>query len=76
MSRLEQLYLLGLQSGIETFADLASYTLNLLNAQGDKVLKESKDLETPEQNIAEIESQIFVFKEKKLEILKNQKIVQ
>jgi hypothetical protein len=76
VSRLEQLYLLGLQSGIETFADLASYTLNLLNAQGDKVLKESKDLETPEQNIAEIESQIFVFKEKKLEILKNQKIVQ
>jgi SAM-dependent methyltransferase len=76
VSRLEQLYLLGLQTGIETPADLASYTWNLLTAQGHKVLKEGKALETPEQNIAEIESQISVFKGKRLEILKNLKIAQ
>jgi SAM-dependent methyltransferase len=76
VSRLEQLYLLGLQSGIETTADLASYTWNLLNTQGQKVLKEGKALETPEQNIAEIESQISVFKGKRLEILRNLKIAQ
>ena len=38
-SRLEQLYLFGPQSEIEIPADLVSYSGNLLNAQGHKVLK-------------------------------------
>ena len=56
-------------------AEWAAYVWQLLAAQNQKLLKEGKPLETPEENLAELTVQATEFAEKYLPILKALQIV-
>ncbi len=49
---------------------MAQYAWNILAAQGQRLIKEGKTLETPEDNLAELTAQAGVFQETLLPILK------
>ncbi len=70
ISRFEQLFLLALEQGKKTPKEWADFVWQILSGQGQKILKEGKTLETPEENLKEMEGQAKVFAEKKLPILK------
>ena len=70
VGRFQQLFLLALKSGKKQPADWAQMAWQLLSAQGQRVLKDGKALETPEENIEELAAQATVFAAKHLPILK------
>jgi SAM-dependent methyltransferase len=74
VSRFEQLFLLALGNGAKTAADLARPVWQTLLTQKHKIVKEGKALETPEENIAELQKLAQDFLDKKLPILKALKI--
>jgi len=51
-------------------AEWTQFVWQILSAQGQKIVKEGKTLETPEENIAELTDQANTFAEKQLPILK------
>jgi hypothetical protein len=64
------LFLLALHSGKKQPAEWAAAVWELLGSQGQRIVKDGKTLDTPEENIAELTSQAKVFAEKQLPILK------
>jgi len=70
VSRFEQLFLLALQQGKKKPEEWAADVWQYLNAQGQKIVKEGKTLETLEENLAELKVQAANFAEKKLPIFK------
>jgi len=68
--RFQQLFLLGMSQGKKQPADLAVQVWQILSAQGQKIIKEGKVLETAEENLAELTGQAATFAEKQLPILK------
>ena len=68
--RFHQLFLLAKQQGHKTPQDWASQTWAILAAQGQRLLKEGKTLDTAEDNLAELTAQATSFAEKQLPILK------
>lgn len=68
--RFQQLFLLAKQQGHKQPQDWANFVWNLLAMQGQRLLKEGKALETPEDNLAELNRQASEFAEKRLPILK------
>ena len=68
--RFQQLFLLAISQGKKQSADLAFFVWQILSSQEQKIVKEGKTLETPEENVAELTDQANLFVEKQLPILK------
>ena len=75
VSRFQQLFVLAYQQGQKTTGQMALYAWNILAAQGQRLIKEGKTLETPEDNLAELTAQAGVFQDKLLPILKARHMV-
>lgn len=75
VNRFQQLFLLALGQGKKQSAEWAQFASQILGAQGQKLIKEGKTLETPEENLAELAGQAKTFQEKQLPILKALQIV-
>ena len=75
VNRFQQLFLLSIQQGKKQPADWANDTWAILAAQGQRLLKEGKTLETAEDNLAELTTQAHEFAVKQLPILKALQIV-
>ena len=70
VDRFQQLFLLSLAQGKNQPAEWAQATWQILAAQGQKLLKEGKALETDRENLAELTEQAQTFADKQLPILK------
>lgn len=70
VGRFQQLFLLALSSGKKQPADWVQFVWQILQAQGQKLVKEGKTLETAEENLAELTEQANGFATKQLPILK------
>jgi hypothetical protein len=65
-----QLFLLARAEGRETAESLAQFAWDLLNAQGQRLAKDGKSLETPEENLAELTAQAAEFIDKRLPVFR------
>ncbi|MFC7517198.1 class I SAM-dependent methyltransferase [Herbaspirillum sp. GCM10030257] len=70
LGRFQQLFILAIRLGKTEPAELASFVWNILSAQGQKIVKEGKTLETVEDNLAELTAQATTFTKQQLPILK------
>ena len=70
VSRFQQMFLLARTQGHKQPADWAQFTWHILAAQGQRLIKEGRQLETPEENLAELTEQATAFGSVKLPILK------
>jgi SAM-dependent methyltransferase len=68
--RFQQLFLLAKSQGKKQPAEWTQFVWQLLNLQGQRILKAGKKLETVEENLAELTAQANTFAEKQLPILK------
>jgi hypothetical protein len=73
--RFQQLFLLALAHGMHQPAEWAQLAWEILAAQGQKLLKEGKTLETAEENLAALNTHAQEFAVKHLPILKALQIV-
>ena len=71
VGRFEQLFLLAQSQGHKQPEQLAQFVWQVISAQGQKILKENKVLETAEENILELNLKAKAFLEKQLPILKS-----
>ncbi len=70
IGRFPQLFLLALAQGKKQPADLANFVWTILSAQGQRIQKEGKVIESPEDNLVELTAQAKTFVDKQLPILK------
>lgn len=70
VNRFQQLFLACITQGKRQPAEWAQYVWHLLSAQGQKLVKGGQTLETPEENLAELTTQVEEFSKKQLPILK------
>ena len=70
VSRFEQLFLLAISQGKKKPEDWAKEAWAALSAQGQRLIKEGKTLETAEDNLQELTQQAQLFSQKQLPILK------
>jgi len=75
LGRFQQLFLLALKSGKKQPIEWASYTWNLLNSQGQKIVKDGITLQTDEENQAQLQRDAYDFNTRLLPIIKALKIV-
>jgi hypothetical protein len=68
--RFQQLFLLARQQGHKQPQDWARFVWTILAAQGQRLVKEGKALETAEENLAELTEQANAFQDKQLPVLK------
>ena len=68
--RFHQLFLLALQLGKKSEAEQAAFAWALLSAQGQRVMRDGKAVESPEENIAELTNMARQFATKRLPVLK------
>ncbi len=61
-----QLFLLARSQGRNSADELAQFAWDLLAAQGQRMLKDGKPLETPEENLAELAAQAREFIDQRL----------
>jgi len=66
VGRFQQLFLLGLRKGQQTADELGRFVWGIIDAQGQRVAKDNKALETPEENLAELSGQARDFLDKRL----------
>jgi hypothetical protein len=64
------LFLLAMSQGKKRPADWVQFAWQILSAQGQKLVKDGKTLETPEESLAELTAQANTFTEKQLPVLK------
>ena len=69
-NRMEQLFLLALRDGKTEPSDWAKFGWATLSSQGQRVIKDGKALETPEQNLQHLSAQAADFARKRLPVLK------
>ena len=70
VGRFQQLFLLARSQGVKQPAEWAAATWKLLAGQGQKLIKEGKALETPQENLAELNRLAKTFADKQLPILR------
>ena len=70
VGRFQQLFLLSISQGKKKPDEWVTDVWQILLVQGQKLVKEDKPLDTPEENIAELSAQATEFAEKKLPIIK------
>lgn len=66
INRFDQLFMLARAQGRKTPGEWAEFAHGLLSAQGQKLVKEGKTLETPEENLAELQAHAQSFDQKRL----------
>lgn len=69
VTRFAQLFLLALSQGKKQPAELAQFAWQLLAAQGQKLVKAGRTLESADDNLVELTEQAMVFVEKQLPLL-------
>jgi hypothetical protein len=74
VSRTEQLFLSAMSKGKEKPAELAEEAWASLAASGQRLVKEGKKIETPEENLAELKVQAESFVAKKITLFKELQI--
>jgi SAM-dependent methyltransferase len=70
VGRFQQLFLLALQQGKKKPEDWAALVSQNLTVQGQKIVKEGTPLETPEEQLSELNTQTHEFAVKQMPILK------
>lgn len=75
VGRFNQLFLLGVLQGKKSPAELADHAWQILAMQGQKIVSEGKAIESPEDNLAELNRQATVFAEKTLPVIRALKII-
>ena len=70
VGRFHQLFILAMQQGKKKPEEWAAFVAQILAAQGQKILKEGKPLETSEEHITELTTEANEFSVKLLPILK------
>jgi SAM-dependent methyltransferase len=75
INRFCQLFLLALQNGKPTPQDWAAFTWGIISAQGQRLVKEGKPLDTAEANLAELTEQATAFAAKQLPVLKALQVI-
>lgn len=75
VSRFAQLFVMAIQQGKKQPIEWAQFAWNILASQGQRILKEGKPLETPEENLAELARQAEEFAAKQLAVVKALQIV-
>lgn len=75
IGRFAQLFVLGLKEGKKTPQDLAQYVWKILAIQGQRITKDGKTLETPEDNLAELTEQANAFNQKQAPVLRALQII-
>ena len=75
LGRFPQLFLLAKQNGRTRPDEWAQFTWDILERQGQRVLREGKVIESPAENLAELRAQAEVFTAKYVPILKALQIV-
>jgi hypothetical protein len=70
INRFQQLFLFSRNNGFKQTTEWAQHVYQGLTAQGQKLVKEGKTLESAEDNLAELNSQAESFAQKNLPILK------
>ncbi len=70
VSRFNQLFVLAMQLGKRKPEELAMFVSQILDVQGQKIVKEGKPLETAEEQLAELNNQAHEFAVKQFPILK------
>jgi hypothetical protein len=70
VGRFEQLFLLAMSQGKKQPAEWAQSVWQLLQAQGQKLVKEGRTLEVDEENLAELTEKAQGFAEKPVPVLK------
>lgn len=69
VARFPQLFLLARKKGHKLPTDWAQFVWEVLASQGQRIIKEGKQLEAAEDNLAELNAQATVFAEKQLPVL-------
>ena len=64
--RFQQLFLL---ARTQKESDPAAFVWNILNAQGQRLVKDGNAIESPEENLAELRTRLAEFEEKRLPVL-------
>ena len=75
VGRIQQLFIHARLQGKKTPQEWAKQAWQVLHMQGHRLLKEGKTLETPEENLAELNKEATEFAEKRLPLLKALQIV-
>lgn len=75
VGRFHQLFLLAQQQGKKSAGELAQFVWQIVASQGQRLMKEGKAIDSPEENLAELTTQATEFMEKRLPILKALQIV-
>jgi hypothetical protein len=75
VGRFHQLFLLGVSAGQKQPTDWANFAWTVIQAQGGKIMKEGKTLETPEENLAELTAEAEDFATKRLPVLKALQVI-
>jgi len=75
VNRFQQMFLVSIAQGLKQPADWAQAVWQVLDIQGQKVSKEGKVMETPEENLTELTAQAQSFAEKLLPILKALQVI-
>jgi len=70
VGRIEQLFLLAIGQGKNAPAGMAGHAWDILRAQGQRILKDGKALESPEDNVSHLDGLARTFIDKRLPILK------
>jgi len=70
VSRFQQLFLLARVHGRESADELAQFAWDSLAAQNQRVIKDGKTLETPEENLAELAREAREFIDQRLPVLR------
>jgi hypothetical protein len=69
VGRFQQLFLLARSEGKQQPAEWVQFAWQVLAAQGQTIIKDGKKLETPEENLAELNLRAQIFAEKQLPVL-------
>ena len=75
VNRFQQVILLAFSQGKKQPGDWMQSVLALLVAKGEMIIKEGKTLETPEENLAELNQQATTFATKQRPIIKALQVI-
>ncbi|MBF0302632.1 MAG: class I SAM-dependent methyltransferase [Desulfamplus sp.] len=70
VGRFQQLFILAINSGKKQPDEWASFAWNILASQNQRVIKDGKVLEKPEENLSELNDQARIFADKQLQVMK------
>ena len=70
LDRFQTYFLMGIKKGKKTSSDWANYALDILNSQGQRLVKEGKIIEDDHECLEELKKQASEFEIKKLKIVR------